>query len=161
KIIERLARALGIDPQRALTDYRDLAGGAEPDDFDDDGNDDDDDGPPVLAGQLAELLGSASPNANVDPQALALGEAAGQEATDAIERLLTDGVSIDAEAPAALPGGQPAAGLGQIFPGEVPKIAMTPLMAAVVHKRRRAVERLLERGADPNRVHPLFGTQVH
>ena len=38
---------------------------------------------------------------------------------------------------------------------------MTPLLAAVLHKRRRAVEKLLEDGANPNRLHPLFGTPVH
>jgi ankyrin repeat protein len=52
-------------------------------------------------------------------------------------------------------------GLGQLFPGGVAKIAMTPLLAAIVNKRRRATERLLDGGADPNRVHPLFGTAVH
>jgi ankyrin repeat protein len=38
---------------------------------------------------------------------------------------------------------------------------MTPLLAAIVQKRRRATERLLDGGADPNRVHALFGTSVH
>src|SRR5207247_3252687 len=49
----------------------------------------------------------------------------------------------------------------QAFPGGVPKVPMTPLIAAVAHKRRQAVERLLDRGADVNRVHSLFGTAVH
>jgi hypothetical protein len=87
--------------------------------------------------------------------------AAAADDTDQIDRLLTEGVAIDVEAPAPLPGGQSTAGLGQLFPGGVPKIAMTPLLAAVVNKRRRATERLLDAGADPNRVHPLFGTPVH
>jgi hypothetical protein len=38
---------------------------------------------------------------------------------------------------------------------------MTPLLAAVVNKRRRAAEQLLDNGADPNQGHPLFGTPVH
>ena len=53
------------------------------------------------------------------------------------------------------------AGLGQLFPGGVPQITMTPLLAAVAHKRARAAKALIERGADPNRVHPLFGTPIH
>ena len=36
---------------------------------------------------------------------------------------------------------QPMAGLGQIFPGGTPKIAMTPLLAAVVNKQRPAAPR--------------------
>jgi ankyrin repeat protein len=38
---------------------------------------------------------------------------------------------------------------------------MTAFMAAVVHQQRRAAERLLDAGADPNRAHFLFGTPVH
>jgi ankyrin repeat protein len=38
---------------------------------------------------------------------------------------------------------------------------MTPLLAAVANKQRRAAERLLDGGADPNRVHPRYGTAVH
>ena len=38
---------------------------------------------------------------------------------------------------------------------------MTPLLAAVAHKQRAAAERLLERGANPNHDHALFGTPVH
>ena len=38
---------------------------------------------------------------------------------------------------------------------------MTPLLAAVAHKQRAAVERLLHHGADVNFVHPLFGPPVH
>jgi hypothetical protein len=53
------------------------------------------------------------------------------------------------------------AGLGQLFPDGAPKVAMTPLLAAVISKRRQAAERLLDGGADPNRVHPLFGSPVH
>jgi ankyrin repeat protein len=78
-----------------------------------------------------------------------------------IDRLLNDGTAIDAEAPAPLPQGQPAAGLGQLFPGGLPQLAMTPLLAAVIHQQQPAAERLLAGGADPNYVHPLFGTPLH
>jgi hypothetical protein len=170
-VIERLAEALGIDPERALADYRDVGGREGPDGTDgpDDEGDGDDlgGGPNVssprtgLAGRWAELLGSDPRSTAADPQGTALVAAAAADDTDQIDRLLTEGVAIDVEAPAPLPGGQSTAGLGQLFPGGVPKIAMTPLLAAVVNKRRRATERLLDAGADPNRVHPLFGTPVH
>ena len=38
---------------------------------------------------------------------------------------------------------------------------MTPLLAAVVNKKFRAAEKLLEGGADPNRGNPIFGAAVH
>ena len=78
----------------------------------------------------------------VDPVAL---NPAGGDDTEEMARLLAAGVAVDSEAPAPLPGGQLLAGLGQLLPGGAPKIAMTPLLAAIVHKRHRAAERLLER----------------
>jgi ankyrin repeat protein len=78
-----------------------------------------------------------------------------------IERLLGEGAPIDAEAPAPLPQGQPTAGMGQLFPGGLPQLPMTPLLAAVIHQRQPAAERLLAGGADPNYVHMLFGTPLH
>src|SRR5262249_29580751 len=57
--------------------------------------------------------------------------------------------------------GQLTAGLTQFFPGGIPQILMTPLLAAIVNKQRPAARRLLEGGADPNRVHPRYGTAVH
>jgi hypothetical protein len=166
-VVEGLAEALGIDPARALSDYRDDGaefGGA---DQSGDGDDDDgDDGPasvppaPGLMGRLAKMFGGgAKAEANADATALVQAAAVGDSAT--IERLLARGVAVDDEAPAPLPGGQSMAGLGQVFPGGLPKIAMTPLLAAIVHKHREALERLLDAGADPNRVHPMFGTALH
>jgi ankyrin repeat protein len=38
---------------------------------------------------------------------------------------------------------------------------MTPLLAAVVNKQRTAAQRLLDGEADPNRLHPRYGTPVH
>lgn len=170
-IIERLAQALGIDTERALGDYRDISGGDETGGMDEGEDDDDDDDPgggPNLAAprkglgaRLAGMFGADSRSASADPQVAALVQAATQDNTDVIDRLLAEGVAIDAEAPAPLPGGQPMAGLGQLFPGGPPTVAMTPLLAAAAHKQRRAVVRLLDGGADPNRVHPLFGTPVH
>jgi hypothetical protein len=170
RVVEGLAEALGIDPERALADYRDGTGGDEPGGGagDEDGDDDDDDGGPKvlplranLADRLAQMLGSEPHSAPADPQVAALVQAAAAGDTDTIDRLLADGVAIDAEAPAPLPGSESMAGLGQLLPGGAPRIAMTPLLAAVASKRRKAAERLLACGADANRVHPLFGAPVH
>jgi hypothetical protein len=170
RVIERLAEALGIDQERALSDYRDVAGGGESDGEgpgDEDDGDDEGGGPNVLplraglAGRLAEMFGSDPHAAPADPKVTALVEAAAGGDTDQIDRLLAEGVAIDADAPAPLPGGQPLAGLGQLFPSGPPKVVMTPLHAAVAHKQRAAAERLLEGGADPNRAHRLFGTAIH
>jgi hypothetical protein len=170
-VIDRLADALGIDRERALTDYRDVSAGEGPEGGDGFGDDDDGDDPGSgpntfkfqrgLAGQLAQVFGSKQPAAAPDPRASAMVQAAVDEDTEAIVRLLDAGVPVDAEAPSPLAAGQAMAGLAQHLPGGAPKVAMTPLLAAVVNKRRRAVETLLERGADPNQVHPLFGTPIH
>jgi hypothetical protein len=53
------------------------------------------------------------------------------------------------------------AGLGKLFPGGVPKMITTPLLAAVTNKQTSAAELLLNAGANPNRVHPMFGTAIH
>jgi ankyrin repeat protein len=180
-IAGQLAEALGIDPELALSDYRDFADGDGPDGFggdDDDGGggwddgdsnggDSDDGGPQLLrfptgmAQQLARQLGATPPAANADPQATALVEAAAAGDTAEIDQLLDAGAGIDIAAPAPLPEGQPAAGLGQMFPGGLPQFPMTPLLAAVLHQQQSAADRLLDRGADPNVVHPLFGTPLH
>jgi hypothetical protein len=179
-IIEQLAKALGIDPERALSDYRDAdADDDGPSGFDGFGDDGDDDGDgddgdfdgsgPVLrssalrgmAGQLTQMLGMNRGETRADPQVTALVQAAISDNIDQIARLLSVGVPVDAEAPAPLPSAQPLVGLGQVFPGGVPQFAMTPLLAAVAHKRARAAQTLLDRGADPNRAHLLFGTAIH
>jgi hypothetical protein len=175
-IASQLAEALGIDPERALSDYRDFADGSGPDGFgsgsDDDGGDSDDgdsdeDGPQLLrfptamAQQLKRQFGAAPAAGDADPQAVALASAAAAGDTAEIDRLLDGGAGIDIAAPAPLPEGQPAAGPGQMFPGGLPQFPMTPLLAAVLHQRQHAAEHLLDRGADPNVVHPLFGTPLH
>jgi hypothetical protein len=163
-IIERLAAALGIDPQRALADYRN----AEDDDPDGDNEPDDDDhGLTVpfprkgLGNQLAGLLsGLGRKDVDVDPQVQSLVLAAAQDDSAEIERLLAAGAAVDGEAPAPL-AGPSATGVVQIASGPAVRIPMTALLAAVIHKRRAAAGRLLDAGADPNRGHPLFGSAVH
>jgi hypothetical protein len=171
-IVEGIAGALGIDPDRALSDYRDVTGGGGPGGFG--GSDDDDDGGSdpdggvipfqlgSLSNRMATLIGHNQHRiAPADPQALALVQAAIDDDTAEVDRLIAAGVPADAEAPAPLPEGQAIAGLQQVLPGGALEFAMTPLLAAVIHKRRRSAERLLRGGADPNRVHPLFGTPLH
>ena len=170
-IIQRLAKALGIDSERALADFRDAAAGEGSDEADElhneDAGNDQGSGPNIatlrasLVGRLAKVLGSDARSADADPKVLALVQAAAADDTSEIDRLLAEGVGIDAEAPTALPGAQAMAGQAKLFPGGPPKVAMTPLLAAVINKRRRATKRLLDGGADPNRVHPLFGTPIH
>ena len=157
-VIERLADALGIDVERALTDYRDVGEVSDEGDGSDEGDE-----PDILSlaqNRLADLLG-AVPAGSAEPGAIALVQAAAEGDTDQIDRLLADGVAVDVEAAAPLPTGQPMAGLGQLFPGGAPQIAMTPLLAAIVNKQQRAAKQLLEQGADPNRAHSLFGPPVH
>jgi hypothetical protein len=167
-VIRRLARALGIDRSRALADYRNAAddGGLDDPDGPEDDDADDDCGPavsPVRAGlveRLAKRFGFEVGGALADPQATALVQAAARGDTDEISRLLASGVAIDAEAPAPLPG-EMMTGMTRLFPGGLPQVVLTPLLATVVHKQRPAARRLLDGGADPNRVHARYGTAVH
>jgi hypothetical protein len=168
-LIERLAKALGIDPALAIADYRHApedGGPGATDGFDDDG--DDDDGGPRdshlqtgLMERLAKRYGFLLEAGPVDPQARDLVQAAARGDVDEIDRLLAQGAAVDAEGPAPLPRSQAIPGLAELFPGGIPEIAMTPLLAAIVNKQHRAAERLLDRGADPSRVHPRWGTAVH
>lgn len=170
-LIERLAEALGIDRARALADYGSDGGAGESGDDLGDG-DGDEDLPPRggaslgtpragLVGRLARMLGAGSSGGTINLSALKLVRAAAEGDLPEIEHLLTSGVDIDAEAPAGLPGNPAMAGLVNLMPGGAPQFAMTPLIAAIVNKQPAAVRRLLDAGADPNRVHPLFGTSVH
>src|SRR5207244_2819252 len=106
--IERLAKALGIDRNRAIADYRDAASDAGPGGMDgrDDDSDDDDDGGlsgsplgPGLIERLTKRFGLVPGGAPADPRVTALVQAAATGNTAEIDRLLADGVAIDAEAP--------------------------------------------------------------
>jgi hypothetical protein len=165
-LIGRLARAMGIDRNLALADYRNAAGD---DDSDGTGDGDDDDGDDGGSGVLSmkaglmerwtKRLGFDPGSAIADPQVTSLVQAAARGNTAEIDRLLADGVAVNEEAPAPLPIAIP--GLAQLFPGGLPHVPMTPLLAAVVNKQRPTAERLLRGGADPNFVHSRFGTPAH
>jgi hypothetical protein len=166
-IVERLVDALGIDPGRALADYRDGGGGP-----DEDGDDEEEGGfgggprggmnaekiRGMMAGRMAQMFG-VNPNAPpADPQVQALVDAAVRGDVAEIKQLLDAGVEIDEQAPAPLAN---QGGVALVDAQSVPKVPMTPLIAAVAHKQRPAVELLLGRGADPNQNHPVFGTALH
>lgn len=164
-VIERLAAALGIDVNRALADYR-----HDDDELNDDGDNDDlgEDGPPsggggiraMIAGRIGQMFGGGSPSPPADPRQSVLVDAAVDGDGAEIDRLLEAGAAIDGVAPAPL-AARDLGPMGFATPIELPKMSMTPLLAAVTHKQREAVARLLDRGADPNFAHPLFGSAAH
>jgi hypothetical protein len=175
-IVERLAEALGIDPERALSDYRDFG---DDDDFgDEDSDDEGDDGDDgdaediessrdilpfrnQIAKQLERVLGAGRSPTPVDPQVQELIDAIAADDPAKADRILQNGVAVDGVALTTLPKKQSMAGLGQIFAGEVPKMEMTPLLTAVTHGRLWAANKLLDAGADPNQSSLLLGTPVH
>src|SRR5262245_51561472 len=167
-VIEELAQALGIDAERALSDYRDVGGGRGPrgPGGSDDEDDDDGDEPQILsmreglAKRFTDMLGG-DPRASANPQATALVAAATKGDVAEIDRLLDAGVAADTEAPGEIPGQAMSGAMAQLFGGKRPQMPMTPLIAAISHKQRAAAERLLDRGADPNRVNHLFGAAIH
>jgi hypothetical protein len=161
EIIQRLADALGIEIGRALADYRDSADGEGPDDEEE--SDDDGSGPRSsvpLPGNLAAMFGLASPTAAADPQAAALVAAAAAGDVAELDRLIAAGTPVDVEAPESLPASPMSAGISKLLPNGMPKVPMTPLLAAVLHKQLPVVDRLLKAGADPNHSHAQ-GTAVH
>lgn len=114
-----------------------------------------------LASAFNQLFGGASSDAPGDPRGKSLVSAASRGDIEQIERLLADGVQIDVEASAPIKGGSPLAGLSKILGGATPDIVLTPLCAAVLEGQYDVVERLLERGANPNHMHQLFGSAIH
>ncbi len=114
-----------------------------------------------MVGQLTQMFGSAQVDKNIDPRVQRLVDAAIQDDVESIARLLDEGAAIDAEAPTQLPGTDAMPGLSQFFPAGPPKIVMSALLAAVAGKHPRATKLLLERGANPNLAHQLYGTALH
>src|SRR5438876_324114 len=79
-------------------------GSSDDDDDDDGGGPDDSSLRGAMAGRMAQMFSSGPGGAPTDPQVTALVQAAVKGDTDEIDRLLSAGVSIDAEGPAALAG---------------------------------------------------------
>jgi Ankyrin repeats (3 copies) len=184
QIIEQVAALLGIPEARAISDYRDIADGDNPDDFtgpDFDGGGGGDDGAegPLDSGSLGSgraevfsiqefvnrrLKGAAGPEQRggnsakrqetAERRFLA---AAASGDIETLEQLLVDGVAPDAVAEAPAP--RTMASVATMFPGGLP--AMTGLMAAVLNGQANAARWLLARGASPDLDHFLFGSPVH
>lgn len=212
-ILEQLAYALGIDVERALTDYRDLTDDEGPDSWggfgngdnhgggdgdgggeDGDGGDqivghrswtedhggglgdfdaDEDDGEDAplggsdilpfqrgLLGQLKGLFGAPQRSAKHDPQVVALVQAAANDEIAEIDRQLAAGTRLDQMAPVPIPQAPQLAGFDHVVLGSL-QLEVTPLLAAVLYRRLRAAEKLLSAGADPNYVHPMYGSAIH
>lgn len=171
-IIVRLAEALGIDPERATSDYRDDDDESigDNDSTDDDDDDDDDDDGPRATINLAEMRAKAqqqmqswvdaiNAGSSSDPEAVALVEAAAAGHMTELRRLIQAGVDLNRSAIGPLPQAsqQP---LARTIPGML-KIAMLPLMAATLNSREEVVRLLLDAGADPNVPHCSYGSTIH
>jgi hypothetical protein len=180
QLIERLAEALGIDRERAITDYRHMEDGEGPDgygeggDFGSGGDGDwggdgdrpngmlddtevDSDHPQILS-MWSRSLGKAKlPFKKEKTPADDLVHAAVNDNLTQIEALLEAGAAIDAEGTAPPP--EKMASVSAMLP--MGTLSMTPLLAAVLHSRFRAAQFLLAKGANPNYPHVLFGSPIH
>jgi hypothetical protein len=150
-VVTGLAQAIGIEPERALVGYSHVVGAR------------------ADIGTLDEVAGERNvfrvppepPVVPAPPSVRALVEAARAGNTEEIARLLAERVPVDAEATIPLPRPAAKALAGKYFSGEGPEVRMSPLIAAVVHDQTSSARRLLERGANPNQIHPKYGTPLN
>jgi hypothetical protein len=175
--IRQLAEFLGIDPERALEDFRDhdpSGGSGGSHGFD--GDEDEDDGvndelvpgltsaPSGMAKMMQTMQQHlASMFVSTEDQAMsaesnALVQAAATGDTNEIDRLVEAGANVNA--PGMLPL-DPFAGASPLEAGLAPQMAISPLMAAASRGKPGAVQRLIALGANVNEVHPLYGTALH
>jgi hypothetical protein len=133
----------------------------------DDDDEDTDDGPPpgprpAPADMLAMLqgFGLAVDPAPADPQIERLVQAAADNDTAEIDRLVAAGVDIDGTAVLRRPADDRPQPL-EVPAGRVFSIPVTPLHAALGNKQVEATRRLIELGADVKASHPIAGTPVH
>jgi hypothetical protein len=177
--VSQLAEFLGIDPDRALDDFghEGMGGGSGGFRFPDGGNDDDDNddaesGNTSLSrhGMQARLMQmiqqkSASMFATfkgdtTSPQSDALVKAAAAGAVDDMEGLVAAGADVNAPGRFSI---QPfGASSGMVAAaGLMPEVAVPPLIAAASNGQTKAVQRLLELGANAQEVHAVFGSALH
>lgn len=161
-IIQQLAGFLGIGPERALRDFKDAA---------DLGDEDDEAAEPTmrlprpkaklletLQQQMAAVFGTSQEQATT-PQGNALVEAAAAGNLAEIDRLVSAGADVNA--PGLLPF-EPFAATTLGGPsGMVPKLAISPLLAAASRGKAAAVQHLLRHGANLNEKHPMYGSALH
>jgi hypothetical protein len=171
-IISKLAEFLGIDPDRALQDYRDdddddSGGGprllrAFGGDDDEEDNDDGDTAGGVgsmvqkMQEKYAHLLSPHQVKTTEQGNALAQAAAAGDLAE--INRLVQAGADVNAPGMLSMEslGGGALPAMGQL-----PQVTATPLWAAASRGHAEAVKRLIELGANAKELHPLFGSALH
>ncbi|MEQ1903289.1 MAG: ankyrin repeat domain-containing protein [Pirellulaceae bacterium] len=172
RMIGQLAAFMGIDSNRALSDYRDVSEGGSDglggNEFADDDSAEassrfakSDTQFQKMSGMLEQLTSMIGGHLDspADPKVAALIAAAVAERFSEIDRLLSEGADIDGVGPdpSSLP---PAASVGGYYiPGGLSFV--TPLLAATLHKRDQVVAYLLDKGANPNVPSPLFGTPLH
>jgi hypothetical protein len=163
---------MGIDPNRALSDYRDVSEGGSDvlggNEFTEDDSAEassrfakSDTQFQKMSGMLEQLTSMIGGRLDspADPKVAALIAAVVAERFSEIDRLLSEGADIDGVGPD--PSSLPAASSmgGYYLPGGLSVV--TPLLAATLHKRDQVVAYLLDKGANPNLSCPLFGTPLH
>ncbi len=189
--LEEVARLLGIDQERSLTNYNDLGREISPDEIDaqfvgtdepeldeppthlkfprlrsDSDEDDDADKPRgaagLLKGALGSLFGGLGKSASKqDPLVAQFVEAAANGDLATIERLAAEGVDVNASGPVKIDWPGQSAQMAEMFARMAPTFPAPALFAAVAHKQLDAARRLIELGADVSFLHPLFGSAVH
>lgn len=174
--VRDLAGFLGIDPDRALEDFRndDFPGGSGGSWIPDGGDDDEDEAasaPGSLLGQgrqgrlmrlvqqhAASMLATFKHKAT-SPQSDALVKAAAAGNLAEMDQLVEAGADVNAPGLFRI---EPV-GRSSLTPavGFMPEVAVPPLMAAASQGETKAVRRLLELGANAQDLHPLFGSALH
>jgi hypothetical protein len=168
--ITQLAGFLGIDPGRALGDFKYAGGDDGGGGLQAFGGDDDGEMAPAtdsgLGGMMEKMQQQfsgmfAAPTEQGTPESNALVEAAAAGNVAEIERLVQSGADVNAPGllPMQAPGGSSLLG-GMAMP-MMPKVAQSPLLAAASRGQAAAVQRLLELGANATEDHALYGTPLH
>jgi hypothetical protein len=139
--------------------------GAPPDDAEGDEGEEVGTKPRRLAGsvteQIARMMGFAGPQPPADPQVAALVQAAADGNVPEVERLVAAGANLEGAAPMKPPQTGPSPLSARMLAGGGIAFPVTPLLAAVAHKRVDAARRLVELGADVHGRHHLFGSPLH
>lgn len=173
-IVMQLADLLGIQPERALADYRDDEDESfEGDDTDDDDSEEEDvDKPRTLRfpqpdtsaltermkKQFDALMGSAG-NIATQPQSDALAQAAAEGDLAQVNELLKSGVDVNAPGKLSM---QKLSSVGQpLPPNPLWSLAISPLFAASSRGQAQTVTRLVEKGARLDEIHPALGSALH
>src|SRR5262249_8872587 len=96
-----------------------------------------------------------------DPLVVELVKAAVAGNIQEIERLVTAGANLQGTAPMQPSINREEPLTARILASRGMAFPVTPLLAAIAHKRVDVVRRLIELGADIHVQHPLFGLPLH